>query len=132
MGNVIVVKNVDKDIYRRVKSVAALRGYTLGRALTEAMKLWLLINEAASRDYLEYLSCREKSERKLKEIQKKYGEKFKGKLVIICDGELIKICDNEDEAFMVAGKSNAKQCIIARLGEVTKEHKVEMSMGILS
>jgi len=130
--DIIVVKNVDKNIYKRVKSVVALKGYTLGKALTEAMKLWLLLNEAASREYLEYLTYREKSERKLKEIQREYGEKFRNKYVVICNGELIKICNSEDEAFTIAGESRAIQCIVAQLGKKVKEQKIEMGMGVLN
>ena len=130
MGNVIVVKNVDKDIYRRVKSAATLKGYTIGEALTEAMRLWLLLNEVSSRDYLEYLTCRKKSERKLKEVQREYGERFKGKYVVICDGRLIKICDDKDEAYRVASESRATQCIIAQLGRAIEERRIELGMGV--
>ena len=43
----IVVKNVDRDVYRRLKSVAALKGCTVGEALTEAMRLWLALGMGA-------------------------------------------------------------------------------------
>ena len=131
MSNIIVVRNVDKNIYRRVKSIATLKGYTMGEALTEAMKLWLLLNEINSKEYLEYLLQREKSEEKLKEVQEEYGSKFKGKYVVICDGELIKICNDEEEAYRTASKTKATQCIIAQLGRITEEEKrLELGMGI--
>lgn len=128
----LVVKNVDDDVYRRLKGVAALKGYTVGKALTEAMRLWLALNEAVSRDYLDYVTCRERSERKLVEIQERYGETRRGEYVVICDGELVKICKNEDEAFRAAAGSGAKQCIVAKLGEPPKEKRVELGMGVLT
>jgi len=128
----IVVKNVDRDVYRHLKSVAALKGCTVGEALTEAMRLWLTLNEAISRDYLEYLIRREKSERKLEEVQREYGERFKGRYAVICDGKLVNICESEEEAFEVASKSGGRQCIIARLGEPAKEKRVELGMGVLT
>ncbi len=131
LGDIIVVKNVDKDVYRRVKSVAALKGYTLGRALNEAMRLWLMLNEAPSRGYLEYLVCREKSEKKVLEVQRKYGEKLKGKYVVVCDGEVIGFYDSRDDALSVAGKSSAKECIIAVLGEIAEEKHLALGMGVL-
>ncbi|OYT46993.1 MAG: hypothetical protein B6U85_06350 [Desulfurococcales archaeon ex4484_42] len=131
MSSVIVVRNVDRNIYRRVKSIATLKGYTMGEALTEAMKLWLLLNEINSKEYLEYLLQREKSEKKLKEVQEKYGSRFKGKYVVICDGELIKICGDEEEAYRIVSKIKATQCIIAQLGRITEEEKrLELGMGI--
>lgn len=131
MGDVIVVKNVDKDVYRRLKSVAALKGYTIGRALTEAMRLWLLLNEATSRRYLDYLMCRERSERRLREVERLHGEEYKGKYVVVCDGRLVKVCDDEEEARRAAVSSGATQCIIARIGEGVKEEVIELGMGVL-
>ena len=127
----IVVKNIDEDVYRRLKSVAALKGYTIGRALTEAMRLWLAFNEATSRSYLDYIVSREKSEKKLREIQGKYGRQRQGEYAVICDGELVGIHRDEDEARRAAAKSGARQCIIARLGRPPREEKVELGMGIL-
>ena len=131
MGNVIVVKNVDKNLYRRLKSAASLKGYTIGEALNEAIKLWLMLNEAISRDYLDYLTCRERSEEKLKEVYEKYCKKHKGKYVVVCDGIFTGIFDNEKKALNSVCKSKARECIVAKLGELIKEEKVEFGMGVL-
>lgn len=131
MVDVIVVKNVDKSLYKRLKSVASLKGYTIGEALSEAIKLWLMLNEAVSRDYLDYLSCREKSEDKLREVQEKYGEKHRGRYVLICDGVFIGLFNSRKKAREKTCEFKAKECIIAKLGELIKEERIEFGMGVL-
>ncbi len=63
MSDTIIVKKVDKSIYARLKSIAVLRGITVGEALTEAMKLWLLFNEPPNREYLEHIMARKRVRR---------------------------------------------------------------------
>ena len=131
LGNIIVVKNVDKSLYRRLKSVASLKGYTIGEALNEAIKLWLMVNEVISRDYLDYITCREKSERTLREIQERYGREHRGKYVVICDGVFKGLFNSEKEALKRASESKARECIIAKLGEPIREERIEFGMGVL-
>ncbi len=41
MSKLIAIKNVDKDLYRRVKAIATLQGRTMGSVINEALRLWL-------------------------------------------------------------------------------------------
>ena len=41
----IVVRNVPKELYQRFKSTAWKRGTTVGRAFTNAIKLWMHVEE---------------------------------------------------------------------------------------
>jgi len=41
LSKLIAIKNVDKDLYRRVKAIATLQGRTMGSVINEALKLWL-------------------------------------------------------------------------------------------
>ncbi len=132
VGDVVVVRNVDKDLYRRLKSIAALKGYTIGEALNEAIRLWLSFNEIYDSRFLDYMISREKSRKKISEIISRYsGEEYKGKYAVVCSGEFIGIYDSLDEAMKAAGRQDTIQCTIAELGKTIRRERIELGMGVM-
>jgi len=129
MGKNITVKNVDEEVYKRFKAVAALKGVTLGEALNEAMKLWIKVSLSSDK-YLQIEVEAEKNREVFRKMEKDLLSKFSGKFVAIAGGKLIGLFDNREEAIRAISNLNVKHAIVTKI-EKKKPRVIEFGMSVL-
>ena len=124
MARKVFLRGIDEKLYAEVKARAAILGITVSEAVNRALEVWL-------RTPISEVIESSDGKRKLREVERLHGEEYRGKYVVVCDGRLVKVCDDEEEARRAAVSSGATQCIIARIGEGVKEEVIELGMGVL-
>ncbi|RLE73242.1 MAG: hypothetical protein DRJ37_00745 [Thermoprotei archaeon] len=105
----IIIRGINEKIYREFKAEAARRGLKIREAITEAIKLWLAINElpllAENRDSVFYLLNKRELE-----------EKYYGKYIAIRDGRVIVDAENLEELVLKLRKMGVNKALVIRPG----------------
>lgn len=124
MKKTILVRGVDDDAYRRAKATAALRGVTIGGAISEALQEWVKAPETtaidkeihANRAYVR------KSWDSLREHQ--------GKVVVIQGGRLAKVFDDYESARAFSSKFDVALVFQVNAPPVKRELEIGAEMEV--
>jgi len=128
--SVIAVRGVDRELYRRVKAAAALRGMRIGEVVNEALRLWLSIKPGALTILSEVEREAERNRRVLQEAFGELLERHEGKYVAVAGGRVLGVFNTVEEAAEVIEKSGARQGIIEKLERRTRR-EVELGWGLV-
>ena len=72
------IRNIDENVYRKLKAKAALEGLSVGEAITEAIKTWLGYRKEKKSSILNIKSVRSKRRNKMLSVEVDkilYGER---------------------------------------------------------
>lgn len=106
----VIIRNVDAELYKRLKAEAALRGMTVAEAFEESVRTWL---QLIQRPVLSDVDVNNEAYMKLKgELVKNY----EGKYVVFCDGKFVGAADTLDEAGKLVRQSEARRGLVCKLG----------------
>jgi len=128
MGKTIAIKNVDEELYRKFKAVAALRGITLGEAINEAIKLWLKASLSSS-NYFQIETEAERNREVYKKLEGDLLRKHLGKFAVIAGGRLVGVYKTKERALEAVKRLNVKHAIVSRIGR-KKPTVVEFGMSL--
>jgi len=128
MGKTIAIKNVDEELYRKFKAVAALRGITLGEAINEAIKLWLKASLSSS-NYFQIETEAERNREVYKKLEGDLLRKHLGKFAVIAGGRLVGVYKTKERALEAVKRLNVKHAIVSRI-ERKKPTVVEFGMSL--
>ena len=131
MGKLIAVKNIDRDLYRRIKAIASLEERTIGSIVNEALRLWLSLRADRMYDY--WLRIEDAYKDDYRVLVEKYGElceKYEGKYLVICNAKVIGIFDSFREAVLNAGKKCFRHAFVIKIGERIEEGEVELGFPV--
>ena len=90
----VLIKEVDKELYAKFKSKAALKGLRINEAFTEAMIKWLAEEQEKGEKDLMRQQNNATYRRTLPNLIKEYENKW----IVISEGLIIGIFENRDEA----------------------------------
>jgi len=124
----ILIRGVEDEVYRRFRAEVIRRGMTLGRAISEAMEMWLS-SRTEDRD-LRYEE--ELNNRAFLRMREKLRKEHYGKIGIFCFGKLIGIASSMEEADeMIKTKCRgAKHVLVVRIGQ-EGPRLVRLGMGVI-
>ncbi len=133
LAKTIAVKNVDEELYRRVKAVAALEGRTLGSVVNEALRMWLstrcveLLDEWARLEEA-YRRNVEALKEKAEEILGEHEEGF----VLACNGVVQGVFGSFEEAARRAEEVCEAEALIVEVSALRemKERVVELGFPV--
>ena len=128
MSKLIAIKNVDKDLYRRVKAIATLQGRTMGSVINEALKLWLqkyshIIDQ-------KWKSIEKEYERNVKVAKSLKNKQWKG-YALICNGEVIGIYSDLKKAMENAKGKCKNHSLIIELSNIVEHEIVELGLPVV-
>ncbi|KPV62702.1 MAG: hypothetical protein AOA65_1684 [Candidatus Bathyarchaeota archaeon BA1] len=106
----VIVRNIDGEVYKRLKAEAALRGLTASRAIEEAIKAWLGDKEKAVYDETDV-----NNDEYLK-MKHKLLEDYRGKYVVFCHGKFMGSANCLEEAGKLVLEAGAKKALITKVG----------------
>ncbi len=90
----VLIKGVDKELYAKFKSKAALKGLRINEAFAEAMIKWLAEEQEKGEKDLMRQQNNATYRRTLPNLIKEYENKW----IVISEGLIIGIFENRDEA----------------------------------
>jgi len=99
----IIIRGIDRNLYRRLKSRAALLGYKLSAAVQEAIRVWL---EAS-----------EKSVETESDANNREYERLKADLLEEHRGRFAGVANTLQEAGKIAREAGSRRALIVKLGE---------------
>ena len=132
MKKLVAIKNIDGELYRKVKAVASLEGRTLGSIINEALRLWL--STRAGGGYEEWLRIDEEYKANYEVLQKVYDELLKkhaGKYVVVCGGKILGVFGSYEEAAANAESKCSIEALILRIGAPLKEEVVDLGLPVI-
>ena len=130
MDKVVVIKNVDEELYRKFKAMVVLKGLTLGEALNQALSLWSRASENIEVvEYLEIVKEAEANRRVYRELEDYLIRNHENKYVAIARGKLLGIFDSRKEALEAVRKVNPQHAIVTKV-EPKKTRVIELSMSL--
>jgi hypothetical protein len=100
MTTKVLIKNMDEQLYRLLKTRAAILGISVCEAIQQAISIWLDVTDSLSDRNRVVLNT-------YPEAIKAYND---GKYILACDGEYIGSFDTEEEAIREAKKYG--KCVI--------------------
>ena len=131
MGTV-AVKNLDTKIYKRVKALASLRGWTVAEAFNVALSMW--VSQRTTVDLLDEWDELEKQARVNNQAFEKLRPKLKAKhpesYAVVTAGKLVGVYKDREDAYRAASKSGDAQCIVGRLAD-EEPRVVELGWSLL-
>lgn len=92
MRKQVLFRGVEDDVYRRAKAAAALRGVTMGSAVSEALKAWVE-KEGADDRQEEYRGNLDFVRSEWKRLRR-----HRGKAIVVSSGRLQGVFDSYKEA----------------------------------
>jgi len=108
----VILRGVNGDLYRRLKAEAALRGWTVSKAVEEAMGFWL-----SSADK-EMYSEADANNREYVKMKRELLKDHPGEYAVFCLGRFVGLADTLDEAGEVARRNGADRALVTKVGEV--------------
>ncbi|MCD6088956.1 hypothetical protein J7K07_04475 [Candidatus Bathyarchaeota archaeon] len=86
----VAIKNFDEELYRLIKTCAALENRAIASVIEEAVRSWL----ASRRDYDEILAWvrLEREYQKNLDALRRLGERRRG-YALVCNGEVVEVFD---------------------------------------
>jgi len=119
------IKNFDEELYRLVKTCAALENRTTASVIEEAVRNWL----ASRRDYDEILAWvrLERGYQKNLDALRRLGERRRG-YALICNGEAVEVFDEYLDAVRRSLEIQAPQATIVKLPLGAKPERLELGM----
>jgi len=127
-GKVIAIKNFDEGLYRYVKAYASLEGRTVTSVFEEAVRQWMQ-GRGNQREVSVWVSLEEaykKNERALERMMEELVSK-EG-YAVVCEGNLMGIYGNYEEALMHSRKKCSIQALIIKLPPPNKERVLELGL----
>jgi len=131
MGKLIAVKNIDRDLYKRIKAIASLEERTIGSIVNEALRLWLSLRADRMYDY--WLRIEDAYKDNYRVLVEKYDElckKYEGKYLVICNAGILRVFNSFKEAALNARKKCFRHAFIIKIGERIKEGKIELGFPV--
>jgi len=107
-----LIRAVDPELFRKFKAIAVLRGITLSQAFNEAVELWI-------DNYEKSLSIKgefDKNNEFFNRVKKELDRKYRGKYVLIANGDIVAVVNNVKEAYEVLKKKKLRRCLIHKVG----------------
>lgn len=120
----VLIKDVDKELYKRFKAKAVMQGIKVGTALSLAMEKWLK-DEEVNDDSLKRALNRDA----LKNAREKLISENAGRWALFSEGELIGTYTTKNNVFdaieenQLVGKYNL-------ISEIDKPHKRTVRLGL--
>lgn len=104
------IRSLDEELYRKFKSIAVLKGITLSEAFNEAMRLWIEMHESS-------LKGREDFDNEyFISVRNMLDEKYKGKYVVIYDGEILGVARNLRDVYRIMDENDVERCTVYKAG----------------
>jgi len=133
MGKTVAIKNVDIELYRKIKAIAALEGKTIGEIVNDALRTWLSLKvNKYFEEWLKLEECYEINYDCLKQNLSYLFEKHNGKYVAICDGKIVSI---KSEYYDIA-KETAQKCerhaLIVKIEKPLRVRTVDLGFPVIS
>jgi len=127
-GKVIALKNFDEGLYRYVKAYASLEGRTVASVFEEAVRLWL--QERGNHHEVGVWVALEEAYRKNEEALDRMMEDLRSKegFAVVCEGNLLGIFRNYEEALKHSRKNCSIQALIIKLPPPNKERVLELGL----
>jgi len=112
----VAIKKVDKQLYRKVKALASLKGKTMGEVVSEAFSLWIqLAGKGASVDkWIELEELAREDNEAFEREKSSLLRDHKGQYAAISRGRILGIFNTEREALQ-AIPENTKHGIVTRI-----------------
>ncbi len=126
---VVAIKNFDEELYRLIKTYAALEGKTVASIFEEAVSTWLE-SRSNYREVLEWTKLDRAYEENLKvfmesrELLKNSREGF----VLVCDGSLVGIFESYEEAIKRSREKCRIHSLIIRLPYQRDRREIEIGL----
>ncbi|RLE59492.1 MAG: hypothetical protein DRJ35_05640 [Thermoprotei archaeon] len=131
MGKLVAIKNIDRELYRRVKAIASLEERTIGSIINEALRLWLSLRMDKMYDH--WLRIEEAYKENYKVLVEKYDDlckKCKGKYLVICNGKILGIFNDCKEATLNAYNKCSRHAFVMKIGDSIKEEEIELGFPV--
>ena len=129
--SVIAIRGVNKELYKRVKAIAALRGIRICDAFNEALRIWLSIKPMIISE-LEDID--EEAKLNVKAFEKMKDElltKYEGKYVAFAKGKFLGVFENLINAAKAIERVQAKHGLIKKLTREEEKRMVELGWGFV-
>lgn len=112
-----MIRGVDGEVYRRAKAAAALRGVSMGHAVSEALKTWMEERREADteREFRENADYVRSEWKMLK--------KYRGKAVVVSSGKLQGVFKSYREASAFSSRFRVALAFVVE--RPPSEHEIE-------
>jgi hypothetical protein len=119
MKKEVLVRGVDQDVYKMAKSAAALRGVSMGAAVSDALRSW--VNDERKEDEIE-----KEAKQNVQYVKTHWGElkKHQGKVVVISGRKLRAVFSSYEEARDYAGRF--RLALTFKVDELPRRREVEL------
>ena len=107
----VIIRGLDENLHRNLKAGAAIRGLSLSKALEEAIRVWLRVDENKS-------AHDESEENNLayEKMKEQFGVKYRGKYVVFGRGRFLGPADSLDQAGALARANRVRKALVAKIG----------------
>ena len=107
----IIVRGVDKELYRRLKSRAALMGYKVSAAIQDAIRRWLEASEKAVETDLDA------NNDEYENTKASLLEEHMGKYAVFHSGRFVGVASTLSAAGKMAREIGAPRALIVKIGQ---------------
>ena len=108
----VIIRGLDQDLHRKFKAEAAMRGISLSKALEEAMKVWLRLDN--DKPPLDESEINNAAYEKMKDGLRR---RHHGKYVVFSAGKFLGAASSPDEAGILARTGSGRKALVAKIGE---------------
>lgn len=113
----VLIREVEDEAYRRAKALAALRGISMGSALSEALGIWAE-DERSDRMYEEYRKDLDFVRREWKRLRRQ-----RGKTIVVASQKIEGVFDSYKEAYEYSSKFKVALTFVVE--ESPQEREIE-------
>jgi len=129
--SVIAVRGVDRELYKRVKAIAALRGIRICDAFNEALSMWLSIKPLILTELREIDEEAKLNIRLFKDMKDSLLTEHEGKYVAFAKGKLLGVFKTLEESARAIENVQARHGLIEFLTREEKPKEVELGWGLI-
>ena len=132
MSTTVAVKMVNRELYRKVKALASLRGRTVNDAVNEALGLWVQIagKGVAVSDWVRLEERARRDNEAYEKMEADLLATHKGEFVVIGDGAVVGTYGRAEDAYGAVREAGLKHAIVTRI-EKKQTKQVELGWGVL-
>ena len=119
----VAVKNVNEQVYRRVKALASLKGRTVGEVVNEALDLWvqLMIRGVSIEDWERLEAEASENNQAYEREEASLLARHRGEYVAVAGGKILGAFSKPKDAYVAVREAGFKHAIITRIEEKPKK-----------